>query len=441
LVIQQLSPFNRFEGYVQSYTWATGTLFISGISNTVGTFTSNQFYNVNINGIGGPTGPSGITGPVGPTGISGDKYTSTTNTTIIFGTPTYSSTYSFNVAPGLSYLTGNNVLISQQSNPFGFFSGTVLSYNASSGLMSVNNINNIQGTFTSPYIYNINLNGIPGPTGWTGPTAPTGTTGGTGPTGPQGNIYLSQTTSPQTLGNINYLGTASLVVGTNLAYAYGTYVLVMSSTSPYSYFVGQVSSYTASNGLLNLFNIQNINGTFSASSNYTVNLTGSVGIQGAAGAPGNVGSTGPTGLDAIGAPGDVGSTGPTGPLAINKVLVQITYSVGSVLPVSFTVSPSNFVSYVTVNGAGLIMNGVTRGPPDYVVVNSKQVKANFGGLPPSSYVTTNMEPLSSVFQVAYDSSASQLILYDASSTSFRIASGDIVSLPAPQVILTLIYFA
>jgi hypothetical protein len=87
------------------------------------------------------------------------------------------------------------------------------------------------------------------------------------------------------------------------------------------------------------------------------------------------------------------------------------------------------------------MNGVTRGAPDYVAVNSKQVKANFNNLPTSSYVTTNMEPLSSAFQVAYDSSTSQLILYDASSSSFRIASGDISSLPAPQVTLTLIYFA
>ena len=201
------------------------------------------------------------------------------------------------------------------------------------------------------------------------------------------------------------------------------------TASPYSYFTGQVSSYTPSNGVLNLFNIQGINGSFSTSSFYSVNLSGQVGATGVQGT--------------IGAPGNVGATGPTGPVTSTstKVTVQVTYAGSSVLPVSFTVSPTSFVTSVSVSGAGLIMNGVTRGVPDYVAVNSKQVKANFNNLPTSSYVTTNMEPASSAFQVAYDSSTSQLICYDASSTSFRIASGDISSLPAPQVTLTLIYFA
>ena len=52
--------------------------------------------------------------------------------------------------------------------------------------MTVDDITNIEGDFTNPYFYNINLDGIDGPTGATGVTGPAGEATMTGATGPQG---------------------------------------------------------------------------------------------------------------------------------------------------------------------------------------------------------------------------------------------------------------
>jgi len=170
-------------------------------------------------------------------------------------------------------------------------------------------------------------------------------------------------------------------------------------------------------------------------------LDGPTGTTGTTGPTAPTGTTGPPGL--IGSPGDVGSTGPTGPNGVNfnPVTVTISYATGSVLPNAVTVSPSSFQSSVpTITGGCITIYGVTSGLPNYVVASVTQVSSNFNNIPASATVTTNMVPVSTAFQVGWDSGTRNMFLYDSSSTSFRIAFGDIPSIPAPQVTLTLYYF-
>jgi hypothetical protein len=104
-------------------------------------------------GYTGPQGYTGSTGPQGATGISGDKYNTSSTTTII--TPTVGGTVSFTVASGLSYITGNSVIVVSSVTSENQFEGTVSSYSGTT--LIVNNITNIKGSFGSPVIYNINL--------------------------------------------------------------------------------------------------------------------------------------------------------------------------------------------------------------------------------------------------------------------------------------------
>ena len=91
----------------------------------------------------------------------------------------------------LAYITGNSVLVISASSALNFFEGTVSSYTYDTGAMIVNNIKNVNGSFTASAVYNVNLDGIDGPTGYTGPT------GVTGPAGINGTtsgllLYLNQ---------------------------------------------------------------------------------------------------------------------------------------------------------------------------------------------------------------------------------------------------------
>jgi hypothetical protein len=137
-----------------------------------------------------PTGPTGSTGPTGPQGQAGNLFnTSTTGAVTI--TPTQGGSVSLTVASGLAYIIGNSVVVVSTVSGSNRFEGTVNSYSAITGAITIENIVNIQGSFGSAVVYNVNLDGIDGPTGWTGPQGIPGTatnTGATGPTGPQGII-------------------------------------------------------------------------------------------------------------------------------------------------------------------------------------------------------------------------------------------------------------
>jgi collagen type VII alpha len=127
----------------------------------------------------------GFTGYTGPAGES----FSTASTSAITLSPTEGGSESFTVGSGLAYIVGNSVVVVDSTNSANSFEGRVSSYDANTGSLSIDQITNIKGSFGSSVIYNVNLDGIDGPTGVTGPTGldgsatNTGATGNTGPTG------------------------------------------------------------------------------------------------------------------------------------------------------------------------------------------------------------------------------------------------------------------
>ena len=139
----------------------------------------------------GQTGYTGPTGPIGNTGIPGDRY----NTYTSFNeTPDPDNeSVSLNVEPGLAYITGNSIIVIDRTTNTYSFEGRVLSYNNITGTIVVDSIANIIGSIPFPdTIYNVNLDGIDGPTGprgldgFTGYTGSRGLDGLTGPTGQDG---------------------------------------------------------------------------------------------------------------------------------------------------------------------------------------------------------------------------------------------------------------
>ena len=141
------------------------------------------------NNIGRGIGTTGYTGYTGPKGPVGDKY-NTQSINSIGLTPTLNGSVGpFLVTANLAYIPGNSVVVVQASNYNNRFQGYVSSYNPNNGQITISNIVNINGVFTSASYYNVNLNGIDGSTGVTGdigPTGPTGLEGGAGPTGQTG---------------------------------------------------------------------------------------------------------------------------------------------------------------------------------------------------------------------------------------------------------------
>ncbi len=158
-----------------------------------------------------------------------------------------------------------------------------------------------------------------GPTGSIGGTGPTGANGvgSTGPTGSSGDRF--NTRSAATVITPILASSVTLTVERNLAYVTNNYVIVSSASNPNNYFNGLVTSYDSSTGVIVIGSISNINGIFSGSTAYIVNLNanlGATGLPGPTGPAGVAGSQGPTGSGSTtGAtgPAGVGSTGPTGP--------------------------------------------------------------------------------------------------------------------------------
>lgn len=118
------------------------------------------------NGIIGPTGEKGrdgIQGPTGYTGPSGDIFKSatvgnwTSNQVVIDGVQTIT------FDPGLSYISGNSVVVVSTTDPSHYFQGRVLAYNITTGTMEIY-ITKVVGNPNFPSdIYEINLNPLDGP--------------------------------------------------------------------------------------------------------------------------------------------------------------------------------------------------------------------------------------------------------------------------------------
>jgi hypothetical protein len=126
-------------------------------------------------------------GAAGPTGPAGDRYRTNSNSSVQI----VQTEQTFIVEPGLAYSVGQYV--SAANTVFKYVRGPVVEYNSSNGMMIINVVETSFEGFSETYNrWEINLTGIPGPTGNAGPQGPTGPTGpqgaqgNTGPQGPQG---------------------------------------------------------------------------------------------------------------------------------------------------------------------------------------------------------------------------------------------------------------
>jgi len=243
LVTDTTKPtINNFIGNVFSYDILTGDLIINNITNISGTFGSSVLYNINLN----------------ITGTNGYK----TQTTTPVNINPYLFSITLTVANNLSYISGDPVYISNQIVSSNNFIGNVSYYDKTTGNLIIDNIANINGTFSSTVKYDvtfnqdiyrnyyINVNDI---------------------------NYLTETTSIEFIDP--YTSPLTLTVGTNLGYVSGNIIYVSDSNNKNNNFAGKVYSYDAENGTLVINNITNINGNFNNETIYNINLYNNQKIQ------------------------------------------------------------------------------------------------------------------------------------------------------------------
>ena len=188
-IVSTIHYFNGTTTYITltAFNGTTGSVVITGSAEG-----SQTFFNGFLIPAGGETGGTGQTGAQGATGITGatgspgDKFlTASTSTTI---TPTTGGSVNLTVSTGLAYIPGNSVVVVNSTDTAKRFEGTVTTYTTGTGAITIGTIANIQGTFASAAVYNVNLDGVDGPVGATGATGPglTGATGAQGATGVTG---------------------------------------------------------------------------------------------------------------------------------------------------------------------------------------------------------------------------------------------------------------
>lgn len=147
---------------------------IAGYPQTV-TFANMRFSSGALGATGstGAVGPTGMQGPTGTAGADGDRYRS------ISGTGTIDPASSFvdlGIAPNLSYIAGNSILIVDSNNYANRYTGIVSSYDSVTGFVRIVDADVVRGSFGVSTVYQVNLTGVPGVTGPTGDGS--GATGG-----------------------------------------------------------------------------------------------------------------------------------------------------------------------------------------------------------------------------------------------------------------------
>lgn len=172
-------------------TGSTGSIGSAGLTGATGTQSGQT----------GATGDQGLQGIAGITGTTGDRFQTSTGSVTI--NPS-SGSVSLTVSSGLAYIAGNSVVVVDAATSANRFEGIVTSYSGST--LNIGSITNISGSFGSPAIYNVSLDGIDGPVGAAGATGATGTgvTGATGNT--QGPYYIDlyyETPNNVTINNAN----------------------------------------------------------------------------------------------------------------------------------------------------------------------------------------------------------------------------------------------
>jgi len=158
----------------------TAVIINRGVNNNHGV-NNNQEYNKKIiiqKTIEGPAGPSGPEGPTGPSGKDGDRFCTKTISKVCFK-PTENSMVATNVETGLSYISGNSVIVAEVphdiNDDLNTFEGIVQYYNPLSGHIIIKDVTNIHGEFgVYACYYHVNLDGVDGAQGEQGPPGPTG---------------------------------------------------------------------------------------------------------------------------------------------------------------------------------------------------------------------------------------------------------------------------
>jgi hypothetical protein len=158
----------------------------SGLTLTMIAGPNGVWFQSRIVGYTGSTGATGAAGSPGSTGTAGDRYLTASSPAYIV--PTINPSETLQVDTNLAYMQGTYVLVVDSTDINNYFNAVVELYDKDTGSLTINNFTNINGLFgyADPIIYNVNLNGIQGPTGPTGIQGIPGTATNTGATGPQG---------------------------------------------------------------------------------------------------------------------------------------------------------------------------------------------------------------------------------------------------------------
>ena len=240
--------------------------------------------------VAGPTGPTG-TGSTGPTGSSGNMYATSSTTSLTIS----SGSKSLTVGTGLSYTTGQPVLIAY--NGSNYMAGIITSYVSATGAM-VANITSIVGSGTYS-LWIVNLNGGSGPAGATGPTGPTGVASYVR-TSFIATAAQTTFTVTYTVGYVQVYVNGVLLNGSDYTATSGTSIVLSVAAS-----AGDIVEVIAIS--VNSFGV----GPTGPTGTGPTGSTGPTGVSGPTGSTGPTG-TGPTGPTGIGPTGPTG-TGPTGP--------------------------------------------------------------------------------------------------------------------------------
>ena len=140
------------------YTLAKKILNIQKNMNLITDFDSNNCYNCNSTVIGNDYAVSGQQGPPGPPGPPGDRYL-TTFTDTLHKYVMDTGSIGVQLENGLAYIHGLHIRCVHDVSPYDNFTGTVMSYNNTTGVMIINNINNISPGFaySTERTYKINV--------------------------------------------------------------------------------------------------------------------------------------------------------------------------------------------------------------------------------------------------------------------------------------------
>ena len=325
-------------GAASVITGPTGTTGATGMTGSTGATGATGAAST-ITGPTGSIGQTGATGPTGDTGATGapgDKFL-TSNSSVVLN-PTPGGSVVLTVATNLAYIQGNSVLVNEVANPLvNSFEARVNYYNSSNGYLVVDQIESIKGTFGGPTGYNVNLNGLDGPTGSTGPISYYVFDGGdpytnfsVGPAFDCGGVYTGTvdiqlqlrrglSTDWSTANPVLAIGEIGLETNTQL-FKIGNGLTGWNSL-PYGGFTGPSGATGAASVVTGPTGPTGATGASSTVTGPT-GWTGSNGATGAQGAAsivtGPTGNTGPTGAQGAasvvtGPTGNTGPTGPTGP--------------------------------------------------------------------------------------------------------------------------------